>query len=1078
MLTVYRASAGAGKTHALTGEYLGLLFTSPQAYRRILAVTFTNKATDEMKSRIVEELYRLASGQSSDYLFPLSRRFSLSDDDVRRKARTLLITLLHDYSSFNISTIDRFFQQTMRAFAREIGLQGGYSLELDQEQVLGEAIDNLLGSLDKEANKELLGWLVRFAADKVENGYAWNLREDIARLSRELFKESYKTFEKDVREDIADKNALERYRESLYAVIRFTESRVREIAGRALAVLESHRLSPDDFKNGSRSPIALFRKWAEGEMKEPTATFLNWIGDVDAWTTAKTPAEVRVRIEDAFAGGLNDCMRDMADLFVRLTPYLTAREIVRYYYTLGILNDISARIDAYRSEKNTMLIADTTELLNRVIEGCDAPFIYEKTGVNIDYFMIDEFQDTSGMQWNNFCPLIRESLAHDRFNLIVGDVKQSIYRFRNSDWKLLDEQLAADFRQEGVADRVLGVNWRSCRCIVEFNNAFFSTAPLLLQALYNEGLADSSLDEAEQESVGRKIVRAYDKLYQEVPPKFRDRAGHVRVRFFPDADEAGWKERVLKELPHTLERLQDNGYALRDIAILVRTNREGADVADALLAYQDACTDSRYKFDLISDDALFVSGSASVRFLLAVLRHLRNPEDETARRLAVFGYTLLRAASAGKTPEALPFRETAFPPEVKNALRALGRESLYETAEGLVRLFDPLFGSSEQVFIQAFLDLVHEFSRGENTDISGFLKWWEEKGVRKTVVTPDAQDAIRILTVHKSKGLGFRAVIVPFGDWEIDHKPTQPVILWCRPEQAPFDKLRLVPVRYGSGLSKTYFARDYYEEKLHAYIDNLNTLYVAFTRAKEELIVYAPQPKKADKAGTVADLLWLGLGSADRTTNSEGYPLTDLTRYFDRENGCFEYGDWWKPAPEGKTAGAEEIPLHRIVSVTPQDRLHLRLQGKIFLFDNRQRKHGALMHEVLCGIRTPDEIAPRVESFRYAGIITREESAQLSERLRALLEQPEAAAWYDGHARLLPQAHILSEGAPAGRPDRVMIGGKSVTMVDFRFGSRENPAFVRKMKEQVARVRQMGYAPVNGFVWYVELNKIEAVNEA
>lgn len=1079
MLTVYRASAGAGKTHTLTGEYLTLLFSAPQAYRRILAVTFTNKATDEMKSRIVEELYRLASGQPSDYLHPLSRKFGLDEAALRAKGRRILIAILHDYSSFNISTIDRFFQQTMRAFTREIGLQGGYSLELDQDQVLAEVIDNLIGSLDKEANKELLGWLVRFAADKVENGQAWNLRHDIARLSGELFKESYKVFEKELQEDIADKKSLETYKETLFAIIRTTEGRVRETARKALALLDEQALAPADFKGASRSPIALFQKWAAGEMKEPTATFIGWVGDVDSWYTSKTPADVRERIEAVFNSGLNECMREIADLFADQTAYLTAKEIVRYYYTLGILSDVSARIAEYRLEKNTMLIADTTELLSRVIEGCDAPFIYEKTGVNIDSFMIDEFQDTSGMQWSNFRPLIRESLAHDRFNLIVGDVKQSIYRFRNSDWKLLDEQLAADFRQEGLRDEVLGVNWRSCRCIVEFNNAFFTTAPLLLQALYNDGLPDSSLDEEEQTVVGQKIVRAYAKSYQEVPPKFRDKDGHIQIRFFADTEQAGWKENVLEQLPRTLEQLQDNGYALRDIAILVRTNREGAEVADTLLAYQDACPGSRYKFDLISDDALFVSGRSPVRFLVALLRYLRNPEDETARRLAVFGYTLLSAAAEAAGATELPFTEKDFPPAVKQTLRALGRESLYEIVEGLIRLFDPLFQASDQVFIQAFLDMVHEFVRGENADISGFLKWWDEKGVRKTVITPDAQDAIRILTVHKSKGLGFRAVIVPFGDWEIDHKPTKPVILWCHPRQAPFNRLRLVPVKYSSGLSKTYFAREYYDEKLHAYIDNLNTLYVAFTRAKEELIVYAPQPKKADKAGSVSDLLWLGLDSGGRTTTADGFPVPDLSVFFDREKGCFEYGAWWKPVRSGEEpAAADEVPLQRIVSVTPQDRLHLRLQGKVYLFDDRQRKHGALMHEVLSAARTPGEIVSRVDSFRYAGIITREESGELSERLRQLLRRPEVAPWYDGHARLLPNTQILSSGAPETAPDRVMVTDEGVVLVDFRFGQKESASALRKMKNNIVQVRRMDFRSVKGYVWYVELNKIEAVNEA
>lgn len=1076
MLTVYRASAGSGKTHTLTGRYLTLLFSSPGAYRRILAVTFTNKATDEMKGRIVEELYKLSSGKKSDYVSLLTKWFRLDEDEVRRKAKDILISILHDYSSFNISTIDRFFQQTMRAFTREIGLQGGYGLELDQEQVLTEAIDNLLGSLEKEGNKELLGWLVRFAADKVENGYAWNLRKDIAQLSREIFKESYKAFEKEVREDIADKKALETYIETLYAIIRTEEKRVKDTGRKALALLESYALEPTDFKGGSRSPVCLFQKWAAGEMKEPTATFLGLVGNVDACYTAKVAPDVKCRIEDAFAGGLNECMREITDIFANLTQYLTAKEIVRYYFTLGILNDVSSQIAEYRQEKNIMLIADTTELLNKVIDGCDAPFIYEKTGVNIDHYMIDEFQDTSGMQWNNFRPLIKESLSHQRFNLIVGDVKQSIYRFRNSDWKLLDEQLSVDFRQEGVKDQVLGENWRSCRCIVEFNNAFFTTAPLLLQALFNEGLADSTLNEKEQLYINRKIVQAYDKLYQQIPLKFQHKDGHVKIDFFQTTDDADWKEQALEQLPHTIEQLQDNGYSLRDIAILVRTNKEGADVADTLLTYKNNHPSERYRYDLISDDALFVSSVSPVRFLVALLRHLRNMGDDTARRMAVFSYTLLKVAAEEKENTTLPLKEVDFPPEIKNALRSLCRESLYEITEGLVRLFNPLFQDNEQVFIQAFMDMVHEFSQGENADLTGFLKWWDDKGCRKTIITPDAQDAIRILTVHKSKGLGFKVVILPFGDWEIDHKPTKPVILWCHPEKAPFNKLHLVPVKYSSTLNRTIFAREYYDEKLHAYIDNLNTLYVAFTRAKEELIVFSPKPGNANKAGSISELLWLCLTNANRPTTIDGMPLTDLTQYFRQETDSFEYGRWWTPTPtDGENTEAEEIEMNRIVSVTPQDRLRLRLQGKAFFFDNEQRKHGALMHDVLSRIHTSDDIVPAVESYRYQGIITKEESNLLIARLEELLNLPQVTSWYSKKAHILNEVNILAGEVAAKRPDRVIINGQEAVIVDYRFGLKESKNHVRQMKENVKLVRNMGYTDVKGYIWYVELSKIEVV---
>lgn len=1079
MLTVYRASAGAGKTHRLTGEYLMLLFTHALAYRRILAVTFTNKATDEMKTRIIEELYNLASGRKSDYAALLASAYSLTEKEVREKARKILVTILHDYSAFNISTIDRFFQQTMRAFTREIGLQGGYGIEMDQELVLTEAIDHLLGELEQPENKDLLGWLLRFAEDKIENGGEWNLRRDIMSLSREVFKESYKAFSEAVGQDIGDKQALELYKKELYSIIRSVESEAKRLGDQALTLLRNYGLQPSDFKGGSRSPVCFFEKLSCGEMKEPTATFVNLADNVDGCFTKTMTPGLRQVIGCVFEEGLNECIKNVLALFDNLTSYYTAREIIRYYYTLGILTDVSRQIAAYREEKNVMLIADTTELLNKIIDGSDAPFIYEKTGTRVDHYMIDEFQDTSGMQWNNFRPLIEESLAHQYANLIVGDVKQSIYRFRNSDWKLLDEQIRKDFAGEQVREDTLMENWRSCRHIVEFNNTFFTAAPALLQHTYNETLETSSLDDEERTRFCTKLMEAYNGSYQQVPSPFRNKAGHVRVEFLSgEEEEKEWKKEALGQLPATLRRLQDNGYSLKDMAILVRTNLEGAAVADTLLAYKETHSDDGYKYDIISDEALFIGSSSAVRCMIAVLRYLKNPDNRTAEQMAVYSYLVLIGQFRPADPT-----WNGFPEEIKKHLLLLSRQSLYEITEGMFRLFADEFSDNEQVFVQAFLDMVSEYTQKESADLTRFLKWWDETGYRKTVATPDGQNAVRILTVHKSKGLGFKAVIIPFCDWEIDHKPTKPVILWCQPRQKPFDRLHLVPVRYSQTLGKTIFAKDYFEEKLHAFIDNLNTLYVAFTRSKEELIVYAPRPKKinektgeVDKIVSICDLLWAGLYTEVKDT-CDGKPLRALPSSFDISSGVFEWGEWWHPSTGKKEkAGPEEIPMHRLCSVSSDDRLQLRLHGKEFFFDDTRRKHGALMHEVLSRIRTRKDIAAAVESYRLAGIINKEEAGLLSLKLDGLMDTSETAGWYDGTARVLNEVDILFGPGLSRRPDRVMITEEKVTVVDYKFGERQDKRYHSQVRNYLKLIRQMGYQDVCGFLWYVELGKIEAVN--
>lgn len=1072
MLTVYRASAGAGKTHKLTGEYLTLLFNGPGAFRRILAVTFTNKATDEMKNRIVSELYNLASGKKSDYVNLLQSAYSLTEEQVRKQAEKILIDILHDYSAFNISTIDRFFQQTMRAFTREIGLQGGYGIEMDQELVLTAAIDSLLGDLEKPESKELLGWLLRFAEDKIESGGEWNLRKDIMALSREVFKESYKTFSEQVNRDISDKKALETYKNDLYGIIRSVEANAKELGERGLAIMNKYGLKQEDFSRGNIT-VSLFAKLAQGEMKTPNATFCNIADNIDACFKKTTPIGTRQIIGCAFDDGLNDCIKGIIALFGNLTAYNTAREIVRYYYTLGILTDVSRQIAAYREEKNIMLIADTTELLNKVIGGSDTPFVYEKTGTHVDHYMIDEFQDTSGMQWNNFRPLIEESLSHDRANLIVGDIKQSIYRFRNSDWKLLDKQVKADFSVEQLREETLKDNWRSCRHIVEFNNALFTALPEVLQVFYNETLSASSLHEEQQAEYFTKIMSAYNKSYQQVPPPFQEKDGHVRIEFLSGDEEKDWKEEAMKRIPGILQQLQDNGYALKDIAILVRTNQEGAKVADTLLNYKEEHPSEQYHYDIISDDALFISSSAAVRFIISVLRYLKNPEDRINGRIALYAYQVLTGIFGTE--------ETSFPPEIIRSLHALSRQSLYEITEGLFRLFATNFPENEQVFVQAFLDMVSEYGQKESADLGRFLKWWDETGYKKTIATPDAQNAIRIMTVHKSKGLGFKAVIVPFGDWEIDHKPTKPVILWCHPDEKPFDRLHLVPVRYGQGLANTIFAEDYFRERLHAFIDNLNTLYVAFTRAKEELIVFSPRPKKIDektgdveRISTLTDALWAGIHTTTSTTR-DGEPLISLPDSFNLADGIFELGNWWHPVSKKEHGETEEIEMTNLKSISPDDRLRLRLHGKGFFFDNERRKHGTLMHEVLSHIHTRKDIPVSVETYRLSGVINKEEAAELKQKLGNLLNNPEVVPWYNGEARILNEVDILFGNGLSKRPDRVMITGDRVIVVDYKFGEHPDKRYHSQVRNYLKLIRQMGYEQVEGYLWYVELDQIEAV---
>lgn len=1073
-LTVYRASAGSGKTFRLTGEYLSLLFSSPFAYKHILAVTFTNRATEEMKSRIIDELANLAMDRNSGYIKELIKAYNKSEISIREQARKILISILHDYSAFSVSTIDRFFQQTMRAFTREIGLGGGYNVELDTGKVLGEAIDSMLYDLERTENQQLLDWLIRFSEEKIENGETWNIRNDIQSLSSEIFKETYKAFSDDIQLDIANKSLLDEYKKTLQSCILQFEKHSHDIAERALNIMLRFKLKPEDFKGGTRSTFFSFLKWANREIKEPTNTFKKLLEGVSSWYTKTTSSHIQTQIEDAFNNGLNACVCDIIELYANSLIYQTAYEINRYFFTLGILGDVDKKIREYAAENNIMLISDTTELLNKIIQGTDTPFIYEKVGTRVDNYMIDEFQDTSSMQWNNFLPLVRDSLAQGNKNLIVGDVKQSIYRWRNSDWKLLDEQLDFDFQNNGIEHKSLDTNWRSLTNIINFNNAIFESGSNLLQNLFNEGLQDITSESLLAPFYSR-IKKAYQQSYQHVSEKVIDNndKGSVSINFIDTEDYSNWQSSVLEELPKNIEELQDKGYSLKDIAILVRTKKEGADVANKLLEYKGLNPKSRYKYDIISDEALFIKNSKSIKLAISLLKYLRNPLDSTLRSLAIYEYFKLKdQLTPEQTIQSHLSESDNFPTEVLVELQRIQELPLYEMTEEIFDLFRDAMEANENIYIQAFLDMVLDFSVNRSSDLDSFLQWWIDSGQTKTIYTPDGQDAIRIMTIHKSKGLEFKTVIIPFCNWDIDHKLTN--ILWCQPKIEPFNQLKLVPVKYSQKLQNTIFAYEYFDEKLHAYIDNLNILYVAFTRAKENLIAYTPKPKDEKKSiNNISSLLWASVHIDLKAHTDKNF--INLTQSMDDQKNVFQLGEMLSQKHTKSILSDNEVAIGVLESISFDERLKLKLNNRYFFKENGQREYGTLMHEIVSRISTINDIDDILESYQLAGDITDVERQNISSLLLEYLSDPQILKWYSGEYRILNEVQILQPNGTFIRPDRVMIKQDEVVVIDYKFGGKEEKKYIKQVKNYMNQIKKMGYGNVKGYICYITLGIINEV---
>ncbi len=1088
-LIVYKASAGSGKTHKLTGEYLMLAFKGD--YRNILAVTFTNKATAEMKSRIVDELHRLAAGKKSDYLEMLSQQLHKDEKSIRIRAKEILDAILRNYSRFSVGTIDSFFQRIIRGFAREAGLQSVFDLELDNRRVLERALDLIM--VDSSSDEELYKWLMEYAESRIRDGKSWNFRQDMMRLGQQVFSESYMQFRGELTRKLSDRSFLNSYKQKLYAVVNRYELAMKEAGRKGLDMIRQKGLEVDDFKYGSSGVAGYFEKISEKKRYEPGKR-VSGASAPDDWAAKNSPA--RADIEALLGEGLQAALDEALVLYRdEHQLWLSAKHILSGFYTLGILNDIAVTVRNYSAENNMILLSEVVSLLSGIIAGNEAPFIYEKTGWFYRHYMIDEFQDTSRVQWQNFIPLIAESMSRGHRNILVGDVKQSIYRWRNSDWNILASGVEKMAGHHGVIAETLEHNWRSRRAVIEFNNSLFDILPGRMEMQLGQECAGAGFDNHEASALMEQLRNAYRGHNQSIPGTVERDGGFVRVSFF-DNTGGDWRDEVLRELPSLLLEIKGRGFRLRDIAILVRNHRDGNDIASRLLGWQaEQNEDTAQKLSFISEEFLLLNESLSVRLLLALIRFMADPSDRLNKAVIINEFCRYLGARPDEydTDHRL-FGDPAnyagegwdklMPSDFAGSAGFLQRLSLYELVEQLIRCFGLDKKEREIPYLMAFQDAVADFSRREGGGPAAFARWWEENGARLAVSSNDNQDAVRIMTIHKSKGLQFGVVLVPFGDWLTDHNPMFDNFLWCRPDRKPFDELPLVPVKYRSDMAGTIFSPDYFKEKMQVYVDNLNLLYVAFTRAKEELFAYAPVPGKSrmekGDVRSVADLLWSALGPG--TPAGAGLDNGKVKWQWEGSSLMFKCGSpvFGKADEEVSSDGelvARKYPVHQVM-----DKPGLRIAGSplpaaMYGSYDDPVERGRIIHEILSDIILAEDIENAVMKRCFEGRISSVQAQRLTDDIRKMIRQSGTGTWFDGSMRVLTEISVLLPGGKVRRPDRVMFSGDEVVVVDYKSGMREPETHDRQMRGYIRDIEDMGCPVVKGYLWYTGTGQLVEVKE-
>lgn len=1071
-LILYKASAGSGKTYALTLEYLRLLLLHPRIHRQILAVTFTNKAAGEMKSRILSRLHELSLATetaASRELEELVQSTGLDPGTIRRRSGELLKGILNDYSGFSVGTIDKFFQSVIRSFANELGMQPGYNLELDHDRILSLAVDRLFQDLTDDT--DLREWLIRFAEDQIEEGRSWNFRQNIINLGQQLFRESFQELFMSADYSGFSKEHLNLFIRDLDQLKIQVDDAFRNIGMRSLEAIREKGWNVTDFRLKERSPASLFLTAGSGEVPAFTESKIQSLYDKGKWLNKGAPADL-----DQLTGEvLMPALRQLHTKWVIRNSILAVK---RNLYTLGILDDLSERVREYTRERNLFLIADSSRFLKGIIGSNPVPFIYERTGNRYSHLMLDEFQDTSRFQYDNFRPLIDHSLASGNSNLVVGDLKQSIYRWRNSDWNILAARLNRDFRHQELREILLDKNYRSREMIIRFNNSVFQLAPEILEDNILNNLRESA--EPEPDETAFELCNAYEDAVQKIPSGQTGSGGLVEIELFPENKEKTFRELVCTKLPHWIEEILESGVRPGEIAILVRTRKEAIAISSAILEHARKRKDSR-KFRIISDESLLLMHSPAVNLIIALIRYLVAPGDDLNNALLKYLCQLNGLGtdhSVGHLLDKGIAVESILPDVFTDSLDGLRVLSLFELTESLISIFGLDARAGDLPYVQAFQDLILERTRREPVGIMEFIDYWDQKGRLKGIHGSEEADAIKILTIHKAKGLEFKAVIVPLCDWEMVAAGRRQQILWCTTEGTPFRKIPLIPIHNPGKPDNTLFARDFTSERVKGYMDNLNLLYVAFTRARDMLYIGLPLPdKEREEVRTTADLV-RSLLSKKPGKEPALEPLNSYRKGHTIRIGSCRTGD--------RTGTEEPLPVRMAYPVSRKSPdLRIRTRNEAFFLDDAgvyrtDRMYGNLMHRVFSRIRTAADIDPVLLRLQKEGYLSSREADDLGSEIRKRIALPEVRDWFSiaKGTSLYNERTLFCGDGNSLRPDRVMVTGKAARVVDFKFGMKEEKRYLNQVEGYMVQLEQLGYAPVEGFVWYVVMDKVTRIERS
>lgn len=1053
--TVYKSSAGSGKTFTLVKEYLALALTDPhnplQAYKHILAITFTKKAAAEMKERISKALkelsqddYSTLSGGTQTLLKALKEHvrlnsaYPLEDETIRKRSQRILTAILHNYSDFAIGTIDSFVHKVVRTFAFDLKIPMSFEIEMDNERLLSQAIDLLIAQIGND--EQLTKALVEFTESKTDNDKSWHIENDLKKFAQHLLKEEGSIYIEKLKELRVED--FFRIKDELFAELKKFENSVKANAGKAIQLIRQQGLTAKEFYYGDKGIVAYFERLMNGKMEaiNPNTYVQATVGD-DKWYGGKITTEEKAAV-DAVKYSLLNYFNEIQTIKDNdYADYIVFKLINRDIYSLAVLNEIEKLLNEYKTQNNLIHISEFNKMIAKIVLNEPIPFIYERLGERYSNYLIDEFQDTSVLQFQNLLPLIDNSLAAGHFTMLVGDGKQAIYRWRggeveqfamlpkvyaHNDNPLVIEREAALVRN--YDPRVLDKNYRSKREVIEFNNDVFR----LLSSRLNE-----------------KYRRIYDR--QEQGFNEHNTGGFVQVEFITEEKELSREQHMNRTL-ETILQLQQDQYKLKDIVILVRKNTDGSAIANFL---------TKNKIPVISSDSLLLNNSPEINFIHAILKYLVNSTDTIAQaeiieylvKMNYLGQTTLDEMLILKQVIGLPaiFERTG----ISFHTDYFSKLALYELCEALIRIFK--LNKQPNVYLQFFLDEVLNYTTKKNNNLKDFIDYWEDKREDASLIVPEGMDAVSIMTIHRSKGLEFPAVILPFLDSRVDKGKQD---LWIDLENEKIPELVSAIVPTTQELLETPYGYLYEEEMNKSLLDNLNVLYVALTRAEERIYAFTGKPGKTiDKPSNVTDMFAgyfqdAGLWKETQTMYTFGTPVPHQ--------------------PSHKHAPVLNHTLNTFNSNQWRDQIKMRAAAPSIWNTQMaeiKKDYGVMVHTALSRIKTQADVRTALNSMLQEGLITAEEQIKLSETITKIITLPGLKPHFLPGSLVKNEAEIITETGELFRPDRVVISGNTAVIIDYKTGG-EKTAHKRQIIQYAELLTKMGYEIKEKLVVYIEEGRV------